>query len=100
MKVKQGDTFPKLTADMNADVSGATVRARVRNAASGVSVLDSAATVTDPVQGLVELTLPNTLPIGAYQAEFMVTFSGGAVQRFPQGSWLEILVLPSTGVPV
>lgn len=103
MFLKAGDTFPPLVADLNADLTGASAIFRISK--HGTSVLSRNATVTDATQGIIEydwvagsdgavINAP-----GAYRVEVLVTFSGGAVERFPQRSWMEIVVRPSIGVP-
>ncbi len=99
--MKQGDTAPKATADLNANLTGATVRFSVSKL-NGTPALDKLATVTDAVLGLVEYQwvagdLAVLVP-GAYRAEFVVTFADARVERFPQRFYLELLVKPK--VPV
>jgi hypothetical protein len=95
MRIKQGDTFPNASADLNADVSAATVRFRMMHL-DGTAFLDEAATIDDATNGLVhyEWQAGNTDVPGAYRCEFVVTFAGGDIQRFPQGSYLEVIVKP------
>lgn len=92
--IKAGDTFPNPTADLNADVTGATVRFRMRKASTGVFVLNQPAVIDDPANGIVHYVWQagNTDVPGAYQAEFHVTYASGAIQRFPQDSYLEIVI--------
>lgn len=99
MKIKQGDTAPNITIDTNADLTGATARVRVRQLSTGTSVLDRAGTITDAPNGIIDGGDASTLPVGAYQIEAVVTFGGGEIQRFPQGSYLELIVKPAIPVP-
>ena len=93
MRIKAGDTIP-ITADLNADLTGATVVCRVMHAPTGVFLLTGAATVTDAATGLVsfDLTAGQTADAGAYFVEWVVTFAGGDVQRFPGSSYQEIVI--------
>ena len=93
MRIKAGDTIP-ITADLNADLSGATVVCRIMHAPTGVFLLSGAATVTDASNGLVsfDLTAGQTAAPGAYFVEWVVTFAGGDVQRFPGSSYNEIVI--------
>ena len=93
MRIKQGDTIP-ITADLNADLTGATVVCRIMHAPTGVFLLSGSATVTDATNGLVsfDLTAGNTATAGAYFVEWQVTFGGGDVQRFPGSSYQEIVI--------
>lgn len=99
MRVKAGDTAPNLIADTNANLTGATVRVRVRELSTSTSVIDRLATVIDAANGIVDCGDASTLPAGAYQWEVVATFAGGEVERFPQGSYLELLVKPAIPVP-
>jgi len=93
LRIKQGDTIP-ITADLNADLTGATVICRIMHAPTGVFLLSGSATVTDATNGLVsfDLTAGNTATAGAYFVEWQVTFGGGDVQRFPGSSYQEIVI--------
>lgn len=93
MRIKAGDTIP-ITADLNADLAGAAVVCRVMHAPTGVFLLSGAATVTDAATGLVsfDLTAGQTADAGAYFVEWVVTFAGGDVQRFPGSSYQEIVI--------
>jgi hypothetical protein len=93
MRIKAGDTVP-ITADLNADLSGATVVGYVYHAVTGVFLMSGTATVINPTQGLVSLPLSavQTATPGAYFVEWKVTFGGGAIQRFPGSSYNEIVI--------
>lgn len=93
MRVKQGDTFPNPTADLNADVTGATVRFRMMHL-DGTFFLNQPAVIDDATNGIVHYVWQagDTDVVGAYRCDFLVTFAGGAIQRFPQGSYLEVIV--------
>jgi hypothetical protein len=93
LRIKQGDTIP-ITADLNANLTGATVICRIMHAPTGVFLLSGAATVTDAANGLVsfDLSAGQTAVAGAYFVEWVVTFGGGDVQRFPGSSYNEIVI--------
>jgi hypothetical protein len=94
LRIKAGDTIP-ITADLNADLSGATVVCRIMHAPTGVFLLSgSALVVGDPTLGNVsfDLTAGQTAAPGAYFVEWVVTFAGGDVQRFPGSSYNEIVI--------
>lgn len=94
MKIKAGDTSPAFIADLSADVTGATVRFRMRHAPTGVFMVNQPATITDAANGLVSYSWQagNTDTPGAYQCEFHVTYLGGTIQRFPQRGYLELVI--------
>jgi len=99
MKLKQGDLYPPLVGDLNADVSGATVQAIIRRVHT-TTVLTKSCTLTDAVNGIVTAATwvaPETDIPGTYKVEFKVTFAGGAIQRFPQGSEKDLIIRPKVG---
>lgn len=104
MKIKQGDTAPNiiitcLSGTTPVNLTGATVRIRVRGGPTGTSVLDRAGTITDAPNGIVDGGDASTLAVGSYQIHAVVTFSGGEIQTFPQGSYLELIVKQAIPVP-
>lgn len=98
MFLKQGDTAPKATADLNADITNAVCRMHVSRL-NGTLILDKLATVTNAAQGLVEYQwLTGDLPVltpGAYRIDWMVTFNDGRIEHFPQRSNNELIVRPA-----
>lgn len=95
MRIKAGDTAPNMVADTNAVLTGATALIKVRNASTGTQVISRSATITDAANGIVDGGDASTLPVGGYQYHVVVTFSGGEIQTFPQGSFLEVVVEPA-----
>jgi hypothetical protein len=96
---KQGDLYPPLVGDLNADVTGATVQAIIRKV-HGTTVLTKSCTLTDAVNGIVtasDWVVPETDLEGAYHVEFKVTFAGGKIERFPQRSYKELIIRPKVG---
>jgi len=97
MYLKTGDTAPAFTADLNADITGATVSIRFSKL-NGTFVMVRTGTITDAANGIVtyQWVAANDGALinnpGAYRADVMVTFAGGAIETFPQRSYLEVIV--------
>lgn len=93
--IKQGDTSPAILAtlddaDGNAvDITGASVRLHLRSYGSAQTYLDVAATIVTPASGLVryQWSEGDTDTPGVYEAEFEVTYDGGAVETFPNANY-------------
>lgn len=98
MYLKAGDLAPKLIGDLNADVTGATVVAKLRRVHTAVT-MSKTCTLDDATNGIVsyQWVAGDTDVPGSYIVEFLVTFSGGTPQRFPQRSYREISILPKVG---
>lgn len=100
MFLKQGDLAPKLRIDTNADVTGATsLLAKIRKV-HGTTVMSKTLTVSGPAtDGILEYqwVAPDTDVSGTYLVEAVVTFAGGAIERFPQRSNLELIINPKVG---
>lgn len=99
MILKQGDLAPPLIIDTNADVTGATsLVAKIRRLHQS-TVLTKTLTATDAPNGILQYQwiAGDTDTVGTYDVEAVVTFAGGAVQRFPQGSDLELIIRPKVG---
>ena len=99
MFIKQGDLYPPLVIDTNADVTGATAVAKLRRRHQ-TTVLSKTLTISgDPTLGVLSYTwlAGDTDTVGTYEVEAVVTFAGGAIQRFPQRSDLEFHILPKVG---
>jgi hypothetical protein len=102
--LKAGDTYPPFIADTNADLTGATTLVKISKL-DGSSVLSRTGVISDAPGGLTnervtyQWVAANDAALitnpGAYRAEVLVTFAGGAVERFPQRSWLEVIVRPA-----
>lgn len=99
--IKQNDTLEALVATLNDSVgsifslAGATVVFSMRSMASGAIVVNNvAATIVDAANRIVKYqwVAGDTIVAGDYRAEFEVTFSGGAVQTFPNGVNDDIIV--------
>ncbi len=89
---KQGDTVPKIQtilkdgAGVIVDLTGATVKFKMRSKFDATVKIDSAALVVSPgTDGLVEyqwVTADTNTP-GWYDAEWEVVFPGGKIETFP-----------------
>lgn len=91
--IRQGDTFPDPQADLNADVTGATVTFVMKHL-DGTAFLSQPATIDDATNGIVHYPWQagNTDTIGAYRCSFVVAYAGGDIQTFPQDSDLEVII--------
>ena len=96
--IKQNDTSPYLLATLKdgnenlIDLTSATVRFHMRKIGSSVATVDAAAIVVSEDQGTVkyEWQAADTAQIGSYQAEFEVTYSGGAIETFPNNGYIRV----------
>ncbi len=98
MRIKTNDTFPNPAADLSADITGASVSFRMWKAPSHVlTISNGTVVVDDAANGLVHYAWAgtDTATPGIYQSEFRVVYGGGAVQRFPQRGYLEIVISPA-----
>ena len=100
--IKQNDTRPAIAAnltDANAaavNLTGATVKFSMRVEPAGtVKVKAATATIDDAEAGQVSYnwTASDTNTADDYEAEFQVTFAGGAVQTFPGRNWIAVHVI-------
>ena len=100
--IKQNDTRPAIAAnltDANAaavNLTGATVKFSMRVEPAGtVKVNAATATIDDAEAGQVSYnwTASDTNTADDYEAEFQVTFAGGAVQTFPGRNWIAVHVI-------
>lgn len=74
-------------------LTGASVKLHMQAPGSAVKV-NAAATITDAALGKVSYTFvaANTDTPGDYLARWQVTFSGGAIESFPNGDILKVRV--------
>ena len=100
--IKQNDTRPAIAAnltDANAaavNLTGATVKFSMRVEPAGtVKVNAATATIDDAEAGQVSYnwTASDTNTADDYEAEFQVTFAGGAVQTFQGRNWIAVHVI-------
>lgn len=96
--IKQNDTSPAIRAtlrDGDGDVinlTSATVRFHMRPIGSTTVKVDAAGTVVTPAGGIVQYSWSeeDTDTVGAYQAEFEVTYLGGSVETFPNDGYIRV----------
>lgn len=99
--IKQGDRAPYLRriledATGNAlDLSGLTVKFYMRNAYTGITVVNAASVVIiDALTGVVEYRWDSddTAFTGHYLGEFKVTIGSGILETFPNDTYIHIRV--------
>jgi hypothetical protein len=99
--VKQGDAGSKIRATLYggdgqpADLTGASVRFLMRAPGATSLKVSGTATVESAAAGVVSYTwqAQDLDTPGTYDAEWEVTYAGGAVQTFPSDRYLRIVVL-------
>lgn len=104
--IKQNDTTPAITSTLKdadggpVNLTGATVRFIMRRKGAGTPKVDGEATIGSPATaGGVSYAwdAADTDTAGRYDAEFEVTFAGGAKQTFPNSEHLWIDVVKDLG---
>lgn len=105
--VKKGDRYPGLLVQLRNISSGAPLdltnassvvfRMRTAAAAPGVYKASGTCTITSATTGQVTYAWgpTDTDTLGDYEAEFVVTWSGGLVQTIPTKGYLMITVEPT-----
>ena len=98
MQLKAGDLAPKLQLDLNANLTGATVVAKIRRLHQS-TVLSKTLSVTDAPNGLCEYqwVAGDTDTVGTYYIDVLVTFSGPIPEHFPQMFHRELIIRPKVG---
>jgi len=100
--IKENDTRPAITANLTdandaaVNLTGATVKFNMRvDPAGATKVSLGAATIEDAEAGQVSYpwTTSDTDTADDYEAEFQVTFAGGAVQTFPGRNWIAVHII-------
>jgi hypothetical protein len=99
--VKQNDTSPSMLAtlqdaDGNAvNLTAASVRFHMRPVGGGQVVVDEAAVVVTPLEGLVRYNwiAADTDTIGSYQAEFEVTYADASIETFPNDGYIRVEII-------
>ena len=100
--IKENDTRPAITANLTdandaaVNLTGATVAFSMRVEPAGtIKISLGAANVTNSEAGQVSYnwTTANTDTPADYEAEFQVTFAGGAVQTFPGRNWIFVHII-------
>lgn len=98
--IKQGDTGPRLlyalTPAAEVDLTGATVLFNMRSRLAGTVRINRAAAVivTDTITPTVayDWQAGNTAVAELCEAEFEVTYAGGAVETFPNNGFITVVV--------
>lgn len=100
--IRQNDTAPPIEATLYdgsgalVNLAGATVKFQMTQAITGSTVAVDADADVDDVNGVVSYAwdAADTADAGTYNANFEVTFSGGAVQSFPNDRFITVVIGP------
>lgn len=103
--LKVGDTKEPInatcldSAGAIVDLTGATVVFRMAQFGSGARKVNATATIVSAAAGTVryQWLTADVNTAGEYEGEFRVTFSGGAIQSFPNASTISILIHQDEG---
>ena len=99
--IKQNDTTPALSVFLQdargrpINLTGATIVFHMRLESDlSVKISGGSVTTVSATQGNVSYTFSasDTDTSGNYQAEFQVTFSGGAVETFPNDDYIKVII--------
>jgi hypothetical protein len=96
-KIKRNDTSPSFLLELDlpsgTDLTGATVRFHMAQA-DGTVIVDAAGSVESVSDQTIryDWIAADTATSGMYNAEFEVTFSGGAVETFPNEGYYRVKV--------
>lgn len=96
--LKKGDTSPSLLyaiAPASTDLTGATVRFNMRLNGGATKISRAAAVIVTPTGTPTvryDWTAADTDTVGFYEAEFEVTYSGGAVETFPNSDFIRVQI--------
>lgn len=96
--IKQNDTSPRLQATLKdgngaaIDLTGASVNFHMRALGSTTNKVDGSATIADEDNGVVfySWSASDTDTSGSFEAEFEVTYTGGAVETFPNNRYIQV----------
>ena len=100
--IKQNDTRPAITANLTdandaaVNLTGSTVKFNMRVDPAGTTKISAVgATIEDAEAGQVSYswTSSDTDTADDFEAEFQVTFAGGAIQTFPGRNWIFVHVI-------
>ena len=94
MWLKQGDLYPPLRIDTNADVTGALSTTAYLRRKHQTQAATFPLTSVIPSEGVLEYTWQagDTDVTGTYHVEAVVVFADGSSQTFPQRSHLELII--------
>lgn len=95
--LKRGDTSPSLIYALDPTtvvLTGATVRFNMRLSNGAVKVNRAAAVIvtTSPPVVRYDWQAGNVDTAGFYEAEFEVTYAGGAVETFPNSDFIRVQI--------
>jgi len=96
--IKQNDTSPNLRAilkdgdEVAINLTDATINFHMRTVGGETAVVDASASIVSAENGIVQYIwdAADTATVGSYQAEFEVTFAGGAVETFPNNGYIRV----------
>lgn len=96
--VKQNDTSPAMLATLQdangaaVNILGATIRFHMRAIGSTQTKVNSAATIVNAATGEVRYnwSASDTNTVGAFQAEFQVTYADGKIETFPNDGYIPV----------
>lgn len=99
--IKQNDTSPAMLATLqDADgnvinLTAASVRFHMRQIGSKQVLVDEAAVVVTPLEGLVRYNWnpADTAAIGSFQAEFEVTYADTSIETFPNDGYIRVEII-------
>ena len=100
--IKKDDTQPAITANLTdandaaVNLTGSTVKFNMRVDPAGTTKVSlQGVTIEDAEAGQVSYswTSSDTDTADDFEAEFQVTFAGGAVQTFPGRNWIAVHII-------
>tara|TARA_R110000796_G_scaffold178802_1_gene295438 strand:+ start:817 stop:1140 length:324 start_codon:yes stop_codon:yes gene_type:complete len=99
--IKQNDTSPAMLATLEdadgtaVNVTGAVIRFHMRKIGSTAVVVDEAAVIVTPLEGIVryDWMAADTAEIGSYQAEFEVTYADASIETFPNDGYIRVKII-------
>ena len=98
--IKQNDTSPSMLATLQdadaaaVDVTGASIRFHMRAIGSTQVITDEEVVIVDAEAGEVryDWQAADTATVGAYQAEFEVTYADASVETFPNDGYIRVQI--------
>lgn len=102
--IKKGDTLPRLGATLKSvagtpiNLTGATVTFKMRPSGGGTTKVSAPATIVNATAGTVEYAwqTADTDTAGNFEAEWIVDFGSGLLQRVPNSTFFSIAI--QTGI--
>lgn len=99
--LKKSDTLPTISATLdslygdNHTLLGATVHFKMRKRGSTINTVDAVAAIVDVDARTVIYTWQSgdTVSVGTYDAEFVVTYADNTVRSFPNYEFLTIAIV-------